>query len=251
MEQAAASAITTTGTTALTLSSPLGQRSQSLLVKELAAGFSIETSRKMAAMAPDQFLALTEKQLSTLNRIVTREESDALLRDLALMLPSSAKTPADVNRMLDLYLALFQRHGFTRKILKDACEAYVISPNDGHTRFFPEPGQLFDIARPDLAERKRMLGATTRARETLLKLFKDMKEAENLPPLFKAVEADADEHTNRTNPVGAMVEEIATRMQATRRDPTRNEVALGRALTVEEKQARRREILEKHGYKVD
>ncbi len=53
-------------------------------------------------------------------------------------------------------------------MLSDACERYVMTPRkDGRDKFFPDPGQLFDLCRGDVSVRTKQRIALEMARDVV------------------------------------------------------------------------------------
>jgi hypothetical protein len=98
---------------------------------------------------------------------VTKEDCDARLRDLALLLPSAGIQVAEVDRMLDLYFGLWREAGLTLPMLNRAIKTYVMTPRNGRSRFFPDPGEIAEQVGEEARERRKALKALMRALEIL------------------------------------------------------------------------------------
>ena len=170
---------------------PLPPRCQGLLKRVLASAYPLERAGKLAAMAPAQLQPLIEKQLSTLNRTLTRQHCDKVLRGLALTLPRAGMSAADVSDMLDLYFDLLSRYGVSDRMLSEAAERYVMAtPSERkRSKFYPDPGELYDLCRDDVRYKQKRFQALTRA----LRALEDMlAERENVPPPARAVRTAAE-----------------------------------------------------------
>jgi len=56
---------------------------------------------------------------------------------------------------LDLYWALLRKHGVTKPMLMLATERFIMAPRKGEARWFPDPGQLFEMIAEEAATRIR------------------------------------------------------------------------------------------------
>jgi hypothetical protein len=173
-------ALTTTDQPANLPTVPLSRQFQALLLRELVSGFSIETATKMAAMPANQLQTLIEKQLLILDRELTREQCDVCLRNLALTLPHANMAAADAHDVLELYHGLLTKYGVTGRMLSEACERYVMAKNSGKGKFFPGPGQLYELCSGDVRYRNRQRAALTMAQTSLRDMVAEMDSFE--PP---------------------------------------------------------------------
>lgn len=68
---------------------------------------------------------------------------------------------------LDLFFGLFVQEGVTHDMLKDACRLYSMAPTKGRSKFFPDPGALFELLSDRAHGRKRDLARLNRALDVL------------------------------------------------------------------------------------
>jgi hypothetical protein len=106
-------------------------------------------------------------KMKSLGSPITRPECDEILKDLALVLPAAAKTPDEVDRMLDLYFGLLREAGITRAMLSGAAKAFVMAPRKGKPRFFPDPGELAEMCAEESRHRRRALDQLRKGMEIL------------------------------------------------------------------------------------
>lgn len=70
-------------------------------------------------------------------------------------LPRAGAAAGDYQNIRALYFELLSKAGLTGKMLKGACERYIMAPSNGKPKFFPDPGQLADICRDEIRDRAR------------------------------------------------------------------------------------------------
>jgi hypothetical protein len=71
--------------------------------------------------------------------------------------------------MLDLYYGLLAKNGVTARMLSEACEQYVMAQSkDGRGKFYPDPGQLYDLCRHEAAARVSQKRALEHSRNILV-----------------------------------------------------------------------------------
>lgn len=140
--------------------SHLPAQSRGLLMTALqGAGFSVAQERRLGTLTVTEIKAVLSSQRKSLGSDLTRPECDRVLKDLALVLPSGAKTEDQVDRMLDLYFGLLRDAGVTFPMLRDAAKRFVMAPNGGKAKFFPDPGQIAEVCAEDIRIRRRALAA--------------------------------------------------------------------------------------------
>lgn len=79
------------------------------------------------------------------------------------MVPRAGLGADEIDRMLDLYFGLLRKNGVTMRMLQKAQEAYVMAPKRGKARFFPDPGELFELCADEARQRTKAVAALTRA----------------------------------------------------------------------------------------
>lgn len=89
---------------------------------------------------------------------LTPDDCDAGLLMLAMAgLPRSSVEDEDFENVRALYFDLLCKAGVTGAMLRTACERYIMRPNNGKTKYFPDPGQLLEMVAEDARDRKREL----------------------------------------------------------------------------------------------
>lgn len=96
-----------------------------------------------------------------------RSECDGCLKDLAIILPRANLGPDEIERMLDLYFGLLREAHVTKPMLVRASKAFVMAPKKGKARWFPDPGELYEMVADEAASRRQKLTALVRALEVL------------------------------------------------------------------------------------
>lgn len=76
-------------------------------------------------------------------------------------------TADDAERMLDLYFGLLSQAGLTAAMLAGAAQRFVMRPNAGKAKFFPDPGQLADLCADEVRDRRVALAALDRAQAVM------------------------------------------------------------------------------------
>lgn len=102
-----------------------------------------------------------------MGQTLTRRECDGVLKDLALLVPRAGLGPDEIDRMLDLYFGLLRQEGVTQPMLARAAQAFIMAPKKGKPRFFPDPGELYELCADEAAARRRALSALEQALEAL------------------------------------------------------------------------------------
>lgn len=211
--------LTTTETTLPEI--PLEPRSRNVLRRELLSGYSLETAEKMASMPAAQLSRLIDRQLEQVTRELSRSECDAALRKLALLLPRAKLSPDDTADMLDLYHGLFVKYGMTARMLSEACERYVMAATADRKRdkFFPDPGELFELVRDDVRWRNKRRDALTRSAASLRDLVSEVQNCQpRTTPFRTAAEIIAEAKAKRDTPqhgdARALIDNLAEKMKA-------------------------------------
>jgi hypothetical protein len=102
-------------------------------------------------------------EIRSYGSLITRDECGGCLKDLALVVPRAGLDDDQIERMLDLYFGLLRQNGVTKAMLMRANTAYVMAPRKGKPRFFPDPGELFELCADEASDRRKAVGALMRA----------------------------------------------------------------------------------------
>lgn len=146
---------------------PLGQASRAQFVRVVLGGFSRQEAQRLSSLPVARARTEMDLMMSNLGRTMTREECDACLRDLAIILPRANLDAEDIERMLDLYYGLLSERGIPIRILQNACKTYVMAPRKGKAKWFPDPGELAELCADDLREHRQKMAALQRGIEIL------------------------------------------------------------------------------------
>lgn len=104
------------------------------------------------------------KQLE-LGAALTRKECDAGMLMLALAgLPRAGVADEDTNSIRAIYFELLHKAGVTGKMFKSAVEGYIMQPRKpGKTKYYPDPGQLAEMCRDEIEDRRKALAGLSGA----------------------------------------------------------------------------------------
>lgn len=158
--------------------SHLAPQSRQQFAAELAKACSTAETQSILDMPIQTQRAVVLAKIAALGTAMTRRECDGCLTDLALLLPRAGLDRDSIERMLDLYFGLMRERHVTAQTLMSACKAYVMAPKKGKARFFPDPGELFELCADDTARRSKDLAALNRAMSVLDGEIPDVGPAE-------------------------------------------------------------------------
>lgn len=141
----------------------LDPQSKGLLTRAiLGAGYSIAEAQRLSSLPVAVIRNEILVKSSDLGDSLTRPECDMCLRDLALIVPAANLSEAAVARKLDLYFGLLRDAGMTWTLMVSASKQFVMRPMKGKTRWFPDPGELVEIVKEDIVDRRQRISALQR-----------------------------------------------------------------------------------------
>jgi hypothetical protein len=142
---------------------PLPQPLRGLLMGELVKALPLKEVREIASLPTDQARRLLVEKGRGYGSLISRDECDACLKALAHIVPHGAIGADNLAGKFDLYWALLRKHGVTQPMLMAAQERFIMAPRKGKARWFPDPGELFEMCAEEATNRTRAVGALHRA----------------------------------------------------------------------------------------
>jgi len=124
-------------------------------------------ARRLSSLPVPQLKRELQALEAALGVPLRKEECDSVLKNLAILMPRANLSPDDAHTMLDLYFQLLSRAGVTGKMLRSAAERFVMAPNEGKAKWFPDPGQLRDLCADDIKTRRQKMLALEKANQLL------------------------------------------------------------------------------------
>lgn len=118
--------------------------------------------------------------------------------------------------MLDLYFGLLREKGVTKLMLMAAAKAFVMAPKKGKPKFFPDPGELYELCADEATRRGRALEAFNSALAVLdggTVASEPEAEPDASPEMLAKLRA-LGEQLAASHPVARVVDDAPTKRKA-------------------------------------